>query len=90
MIDQDALFLSFNYTPDPLERIYGVSPERILRIHGRASDPADNLILGHGWERSPEDRLNARLPGPTTIGASATASIISRVISLRPSSRPST
>ena len=63
VIDQDALFLSFNYTPT-LERIYGVSPERILHIHGRATDPADNLILGHGWERSPEDRLNSKAPGP--------------------------
>lgn len=62
-IDPDALFLSFNYTPT-LEHIYGIQPERILHIHGYATDPADALVLGHGWERSPEDRLNSKPVGP--------------------------
>lgn len=63
VIDPDALFLSFNYTPT-LERIYGVPRGRILHIHGYASDPAETLILGHGWKRSPEDRLNIDPMGP--------------------------
>lgn len=63
VIDPEGLFLSFNYTPT-LERIYGVPPERILHIHGRAADPAETLILGHGWERRPEERLNAEPVGP--------------------------
>lgn len=63
VIQPDSLFLSFNYTPT-LERIYGVPRSRILHIHGYAGDPDESLVLGHGWERSPEDRLNAEPMGP--------------------------
>ncbi|RYD39100.1 MAG: hypothetical protein EOP83_37340, partial [Verrucomicrobiaceae bacterium] len=56
-IDPGALFLSFNYTPT-LERLYGVPRDRILYIHGCASDPTEALILGHGWERAPQERFD--------------------------------
>jgi hypothetical protein len=63
VIDQHALFLSFNYTPS-LEQVYRVARERILYIHGCAADPTESLILGHGWERQPEDNLNFEPVGP--------------------------
>lgn len=62
-LDPGAAFLSFNYTPT-LEVIYRVPRDRILYIHGRADDPSDPLILGHGWERRPEERLNSSPAGP--------------------------
>ena len=62
-IDVGARFLSFNYTPT-LERIYGVPRDRILYIHGYAAEPGEPLILGHGWERRPEDSLNFQPDGP--------------------------
>ncbi len=57
MLDQSALFLNFNYTPT-LERIYGIPRNQILHIHGYGGDPMETLVLGHGWERRPEDNLN--------------------------------
>lgn len=63
VIDSNARFLSFNYTPT-LERIYGISRHQVLHIHGYGGDPTDTLILGHGWERSPEDNLNCEPMGP--------------------------
>ena len=41
----DALFLSFNYTPT-LEKIYGIPKEKVCYIHGDCSS-ADVLICGH-------------------------------------------
>lgn len=57
VIDPSATFLSFNYTTT-LERAYLVPRSNILHIHGYAGDPTDSFILGHGWERRPEDSLN--------------------------------
>lgn len=45
IINSDCIFLTFNYT-DTLENSYGIPPERILYIHGKALR-GDNLILGH-------------------------------------------
>lgn len=56
-LDPNGLFLSFNYTPT-LERLYGIQKERILYIHGCASDPTEALVLGHSWKRRPEERLS--------------------------------
>lgn len=50
----DSTFISFNYT-QTLEDIYGVSPSRILYIHGCAAR-ADNLIFGHN--KTSVDLLN--------------------------------
>lgn len=41
----DAQFLSFNYT-NTLQDIYGISDERVLHIHGKASR-GDEIIIGH-------------------------------------------
>lgn len=62
-IDRSAAFLTFNYTPT-LERLYGVPSEHILHIHGDAADAAAELVLGHGWERAPEDSMNFKPDGP--------------------------
>lgn len=62
-IDRSALFLTFNYTLT-LERVYGVSSERVLHIHGDAANAAAELVLGHAWERAPEDSLNFKPDGP--------------------------
>lgn len=63
VVDPTALFLNFNYTPT-LERLYDVPRQRILHIHGYCADPTETLILGHGWERRPEDSLNFEPMGP--------------------------
>lgn len=59
-IDPGARFLTFNYTPT-LESIYGVSPANVLHIHGNATVPSDQIVLGHGWERLDEEKLSPRV-----------------------------
>lgn len=56
-LDPYARYLNFNYTPT-LQQTYGILEGQILHIHGRASDPTHQLVLGHGWERAPSDSLN--------------------------------
>lgn len=56
-LDPNAFYLNFNYT-QTLQWTYGIPGNQILHIHGRASDPSDKLILGHGWERTATDSLN--------------------------------
>ncbi|MDY7511402.1 bacteriophage abortive infection AbiH family protein [Ralstonia wenshanensis] len=51
---RDARYLTFNYT-DTLQRLYGIPDASVLHIHGAAAREGDQLILGHGWERSPAD-----------------------------------
>ncbi|WP_277996003.1 MULTISPECIES: bacteriophage abortive infection AbiH family protein [Rhizobiaceae] len=53
-IDPNASFLNFNYTPT-LQRLYDVADNRVLHIHGSASDVAADIILGHGWDRRASD-----------------------------------
>lgn len=55
-VDPEARFLTFNYTPT-LQRLYGVPDRNVLHIHGRSSDPDDEIVLGHGWKRNVEDML---------------------------------
>ncbi|MBQ8938755.1 MAG: bacteriophage abortive infection AbiH family protein [Paludibacteraceae bacterium] len=45
-IDKDGLFLTFNYT-DTLEKVYRINPNNVLHIHGQASDPNANIVVGH-------------------------------------------
>lgn len=59
-LDPDGYFLNFNYTPT-LERLYGIAPHKILYIHGAASRPTDEIVLGHGWRRNDADSLNYRI-----------------------------
>lgn len=51
LLESDSIFLNFNYT-DTLEKYYGIKTSRILYIHGRAKNPDDTLILGHGVDPS--------------------------------------
>lgn len=51
---RDARYLTFNYT-DTLQRLYGIPDASVLHIHGAAAREKDQLILGHGWERTPAD-----------------------------------
>ena len=44
-IDDDAFYISFNYT-DTLEELYHIPERMILHIHGRASK-GEHLIVGH-------------------------------------------
>jgi hypothetical protein len=53
-VDNNALFLSFNYT-DFIETAYGVPPHQICYLHGKKSDKIGSIILGHG--ESPENSL---------------------------------
>lgn len=56
-LDPNAFYLNFNYT-QTLQWTYRIPDDQILHIHGRARDPADRLILGHGWKRTASDSLN--------------------------------
>lgn len=49
-----AFFLNFNYTAT-LQCMYGIPEERILHIHGSASDSNAEIVLGHGWDRQASD-----------------------------------
>lgn len=44
--DPNGLFLTFNYS-DTLERVYGIPNKNVLHIHGRASNPDSEIIVGH-------------------------------------------
>lgn len=52
VVDKSATFINFNYT-DTLERLYKVTPDRILYIHNKAVDTNSTLILGHS--RNPQN-----------------------------------
>jgi len=58
-LDANAIFLSFNYTPT-LQHLYEIQDSQVLHIHGAASRPDSELVLGHGWRRSVADSLNFR------------------------------
>ncbi len=45
-IDQNALFLTFNYTCT-LEKIYNINPKQVLHIHGCVSEHDSDIIVGH-------------------------------------------
>ena len=56
-LDKDARYLNFNYT-QTLQKTYGIPSAQILHIHGNTSDPSDQIVLGHGWRRTPRDSRN--------------------------------
>jgi hypothetical protein len=62
LLDPAARYLNFNYTPT-LQRMYGIADSQILHIHGQAGSPTDQLVLGHGWRRTPADSLNYGVVG---------------------------
>ncbi|WP_428003788.1 AbiH family protein [Acidovorax sp.] len=49
--------MTFNYT-DTLQRVYGIQHANVVHIHGSASQANDELVLGHGWHRTPTDSFN--------------------------------
>jgi hypothetical protein len=57
-----AAYLNFNYTAS-LQKLYKVADANILHIHGAAANPADQLVLGHGWQPAPEDSFNFGVDG---------------------------
>jgi hypothetical protein len=63
-IDSNALYLTFNYTPT-LENVYSVPSENVLHIHGNATIPTDQIIIGHGWERLDEEKLSSNIDEDT-------------------------
>ena len=46
--EEDAVFLTFNYT-DTLERIYKIKSDHILYIHNKSQQNGHDLIFGHSW-----------------------------------------
>ena len=46
MLDTEARFITFNYTPF-LESKYGIPSEQILYIHGKATDAKNPPVIGH-------------------------------------------
>jgi len=53
-INNDAIYLSFNYT-NTLEKVYGIPKSNTLFIHGYVNSGKTELILGHAW--NPADIL---------------------------------
>lgn len=45
-LSNSALYLTFNYT-DTLERLYTISPDNVLHIHGSVLTPGKPFIVGH-------------------------------------------
>ena len=58
-LDPFGAYLNFNYTTT-LAELYAIPGERVLHIHGEASQPNTELILGHGWK--PEERQPLHRP----------------------------
>lgn len=56
-LDKNARYLNFNYT-QTLQQTYGIPSAQILHIHGNASNPSDQIVLGHGWHRNSSDSRN--------------------------------
>jgi hypothetical protein len=61
LLEHDSIFLNFNYT-ETLEKYYGIKPSRILYIHGKAKNPDDTLILGHGVDPSEFEEEEEKQP----------------------------
>lgn len=54
---RDARYLTFNCT-ETLQRVYGIPDASVTHIHGAAAHANDQLVLGHGWERTETDSFN--------------------------------
>lgn len=50
----NSFFINFNYT-DTLEKLYNVHYDKILHIHGQASNPKNKLIIGHSSKHTIDD-----------------------------------
>lgn len=58
-LDSFGAYLNFNYTPT-LAELYAIPDERVLHIHGKASQPNAELILGHGWKSEERQPLHCQ------------------------------
>lgn len=50
----DSFFINFNYT-DTLEKLYNVPYDKILYIHGKATVPKEQLVIGHSSKSTIDD-----------------------------------
>ena len=50
----NSFFINFNYT-DTLEKLYKVPCDKVLHIHGQATDPKSQLIIGHSSKTTIDD-----------------------------------
>lgn len=57
MLDTEARFITFNYTPF-LETQYGIESDRILYLHGRGTSSKNPPILGHDGSDTFEEWYN--------------------------------
>ncbi|QTK81969.1 Hypothetical protein AT6N2_L1158 [Agrobacterium tumefaciens] len=57
-----AKYLNFNYTPT-IQTLYGAA--NVLHIHGSLADTTSQIVLGHGWTPSVEDRWENRIDEDT-------------------------
>ena len=62
LIDPQAKFLNFNYTPT-IQSLYGAA--NVLHIHGSLADASSHIVLGHGWTPSAKDRWEGRIDEDT-------------------------
>jgi hypothetical protein len=58
LLDHQALFLNFNYTPT-LQSVYRIDDTSVLHIHHKAAEENSELILGHGWKPKPVTPVTA-------------------------------
>jgi len=56
-LDPNGLYLTFNYT-STLLTVYSVPTANTLHIHGQASMPDTDLVLGHSWKPRERKSLN--------------------------------
>lgn len=54
ILAENSYFLTFNYT-FTLEYLYGISPGKVLHIHGRVGDSVANIYLGHDGKLMPRN-----------------------------------
>lgn len=57
IFDNECIYINFNYT-NTLNRIYNISDEDILYIHGKA--PSSNLIIGHDVSPTKENENDSQ------------------------------
>ena len=62
LIDPQAKFLNFNYTPT-IQSLYGVA--NVLHIHGSLADRSSQIVLGHGWTPGAKDRWEGHIDEDT-------------------------
>ncbi len=75
----DALFLSFNYTPT-LEYLYGIPRDRICYLHGKAATQFSQLVFGHCCNRN---EIEAKMPDDNELEDEALNEVVEFLMALR-------